>query len=124
MTTPARAARFSRRDTLRLLGLAAGASLIAACGQPATPPKPAAESAKPAAESAKPAESKPAAPVAASQPTAAPASAPASAAAPPKPAPASGGKVVEVELGSLSAFAAPGHPAVKLVDAFNAKNAD
>ena len=29
---------------------------------------------------------------------------------------------MEVELGSLSSFAAPGHPTVKLVDAFNAKN--
>src|SRR5262249_40271550 len=56
---------------------------------------------------------------AAAAPTAAPA------AAKPATAPAVGGaKILEVELGSLAAFAAPGHPAVKLVDAFNAGHPD
>lgn len=119
-TGPMASRPIARRDVLRLVGLGTLASLAAACGQPLAPAagKPVAE--KPAATPVA------AAPVAATQAPAAPAAAPtaASTAAQPTTAPAAGGKVVEAELGSLAAFAAPGHPAVKLVDAFNARHTD
>ena len=74
----------TRRQALRLLGMGAGMTLLAACGQSAQPaptaaPAKPAEAAKPA-DAAKPAESKPAAPAAAPAATTAPA--PAATAAP------------------------------------------